>query len=90
MALRGVPEVVSTTRLTGRDEINKLAAGVNTSELEVGAKEEGRTHAEVMEEARKARARHVGERVAAYPGDDLARRGAVILPRSISTLGQWT
>jgi hypothetical protein len=44
----------------------------------------------VMEEARKARARHVGERVAAYPGDDLARRGAVILPRSISTLGQWT
>jgi CzcA family heavy metal efflux pump len=60
MALREVPEVVSTTRRTGRAELDEHAAGVNTSELEVVTKEGGRSHAEVMEEAR--------QKLAAIPG----------------------
>jgi CzcA family heavy metal efflux pump len=60
MALREVPEVVSTTRRTGRAELDEHAAGVNTSELEVVTKDDGRSHAEVMEEAR--------QKLAAIPG----------------------
>jgi len=60
MALREVPEVVSTTRRTGRAELDEHAAGVNTSELEVITKEGGRSHSEVMEEAR--------QKLAAIPG----------------------
>jgi len=60
MALHEVPEVVSTTRRTGRAELDEHAAGVNTSELEVVTKDDGRSHAEVMEEAR--------QKLAAIPG----------------------
>jgi CzcA family heavy metal efflux pump len=58
-----VPEVVSTTRRTGRAELDEHAAGVNTSELEVVTKEGDRTHAEVMEDVR--------QRLAKIPGADV-------------------
>jgi HME family heavy-metal exporter len=61
--LREVPEVVSTTRRTGRAELDEHAAGVNTSELEVVTKEGNRSHAEVMEDVR--------ERLAKIPGADV-------------------
>ncbi|HEX6623072.1 MAG TPA: efflux RND transporter permease subunit, partial [Pyrinomonadaceae bacterium] len=61
--LREVPEVVSTTRRTGRAELDEHAAGVNTSELEVVTKEGDRTHAEVMEDVRT--------RLARVPGADV-------------------
>ncbi|MDX2032124.1 MAG: efflux RND transporter permease subunit [Blastocatellia bacterium] len=59
-SLREVPEIVSTTRRTGRAELDEHAAGVNTSEIEVVTKEGGRPHAEVMEDAR--------QRLAQLPG----------------------
>src|SRR5215203_3617377 len=62
-ALREVPEVVSTTRRTGRAELDEHAAGVNTSELEVVTKEGARTHAEVTEDVR--------QRLARVPGADV-------------------
>jgi len=43
--LRETPEVVSSTRRTGRAEQDEHAAGVNTSELEVVLREGGRPHA---------------------------------------------
>jgi CzcA family heavy metal efflux pump len=61
--LREVPEVVSTTRRTGRAELDEHAAGVNTSELEVVTKEGNRSHAEVMEDVR--------QRLAKMPGADV-------------------
>src|SRR5215207_1520431 len=58
-----IPEVVSTTRRTGRAELDEHAAGVNTSELEVVTKEGERTHAEVTEDVR--------QRLARVPGADV-------------------
>lgn len=60
VALHEIPEVASTTRRTGRAELDEHAAGVNTSELEVVTREAGRSHTEVMEDARR--------KLAAIPG----------------------
>ncbi|MEW6207250.1 MAG: efflux RND transporter permease subunit [Acidobacteriota bacterium] len=54
------PEVVSTTRRTGRAELDEHAAGVNTSEIEVVTREGDRLHAEMMEEVRQNLARIPG------------------------------
>jgi CzcA family heavy metal efflux pump len=50
--LRETPEVFSTTRRTGRAELDEHAAGVNTSELEVVTRPGTRSHAAMMEEVR--------------------------------------
>ena len=52
-ALRATPEVVSTTRRTGRAEQDEHAAGVNTSELEVVLRPRARPHSEVLAEIRE-------------------------------------
>src|SRR5206468_8641282 len=52
--LRETPEVVSTTRRTGRAEQDEHAAGVNTRELEVVLRDRGRSHATVLEEIRQS------------------------------------
>ena len=59
-ALNEVPEVVSTTRRTGRAELDEHAAGVNLSEIEVVTKERDRPHSEMMEEVRQKLARIPG------------------------------
>ena len=59
-ALHEVPEVVSTTRRTGRAELDEHAAGVNASELEVITNESDRTQFEVMDEVRQSLARIPG------------------------------
>lgn len=50
--LLSVPEVVSTTRRTGRAELDEHAAGVNTSEIEVVTTPKGRPHREFMDDVR--------------------------------------
>ncbi|MEK6321872.1 MAG: efflux RND transporter permease subunit [Acidobacteriota bacterium] len=58
--LHQTPEVVSTTRRTGRAELDEHAAGVNTSEIEVVTKEGDRPHAKMVEEVRQNLARIPG------------------------------
>jgi CzcA family heavy metal efflux pump len=70
--LHEVPEVVSTTRRTGRAELDEHAAGVNSSEIEVVTKESDRPHAEVMEEVRQKLARLPG--VEAEVGQPISHR----------------
>src|SRR5437667_3660010 len=52
-ALHRTPEVVSTTRRTGRAELDEHAAGVNQSEIEVVTREVDRPHTAVMAEVRQ-------------------------------------
>lgn len=51
--LHTIPEVVSTTRRTGRAVGDEHAAGVNNNEIEIGARPSNRPHTEVMDEVRK-------------------------------------
>lgn len=70
--LHDIPEVVSTTRRTGRAELDEHAAGVNTSEIEVVTKEGDRSHAEFMEDVRQKLAQIPG--VEAEVGQPISHR----------------
>ncbi len=56
-ALRATPEVLSTTRRTGRAEQDEHAAGVNANEIEVVLRPGDRSHAAVLAEIRENLAR---------------------------------
>jgi CzcA family heavy metal efflux pump len=71
-ALHEVPEVVSTSRRTGRAELDEHAAGVNLSEIEVVTKEGNRHHSEMMEEVRQKLGRIPG--VTAEVGQPISHR----------------
>ncbi len=71
-AIHDSPEVVSTTRRTGRAELDEHAAGVNSSEIEVVLREDGRRHTEVMQEVRRHLARIPG--VEAEVGQPISHR----------------
>jgi CzcA family heavy metal efflux pump len=62
-ALLEVPEVSTTTRRSGRAELDEHAAAVSTSEIEVVTKPADRTHGEFMEDVR--------ERLSRIPGVDV-------------------
>ncbi|MGI8783458.1 MAG: efflux RND transporter permease subunit [Acidobacteriota bacterium] len=70
--IRQTPEVVSTTRRTGRAELDEHAAGVNTSEIEVVTEESERKHAKVMAEVRQNLERLPG--VTAEVGQPISHR----------------
>jgi CzcA family heavy metal efflux pump len=70
--LHQVPEVVSTTRRTGRAELDEHAAGVNTSEIEVVTTPQDRSHAEFMEDVRTRLGRIPG--VAVEVGQPISHR----------------
>lgn len=71
-ALHEVPEVVSTTRRTGRAELDEHAAGVNTSEIEVVTTPKDRSHNEFMEDVRTRLGRIPG--VAVEVGQPISHR----------------
>ncbi len=58
--LHEIPEVVSTTRRTGRAEQDEHAAGVATSELEVLTRPSDRSQFEIMDEVRQTLAQIPG------------------------------
>jgi CzcA family heavy metal efflux pump len=66
------PEVVSTTRRTGRAELDEHAAGVNMSEIEVVTNQLDRPHTAVMEEVRQSMAQIPG--VVAEVGQPISHR----------------
>jgi CzcA family heavy metal efflux pump len=59
-ALLEVPEVVTTTRRTGRAELDEHAAGVSTSEIEVVTEPKDRPHREFMDDVRERLSRIAG------------------------------
>ena len=71
-ALHEVPEVVSTTRRTGRAELDEHAAGVNTSEIEVVTAPKDRSHSEFMDDVRARLGRIPG--VAVEVGQPISHR----------------
>lgn len=71
-SLHEIPEVVSTTRRTGRAESDEHASGVNANELEVVLKESDRPHAEVTEEVREKLSRIPG--IALEVGQPISHR----------------
>jgi CzcA family heavy metal efflux pump len=71
-SLRRTPEVVSTTRRTGRAELDEHAAGVNQSEIEVVTRLAVRPHAELMQEVRANLAQIPG--IAAEVGQPISHR----------------
>lgn len=71
-ALHEVPEVVATTRRTGRAELDEHAAGVNTSEIEVVTTPQDRSHSEFMEDVRTRLGRLPG--VAVEVGQPISHR----------------
>jgi len=71
-ALHRTPEVVSTTRRTGRAELDEHAAGVNMSEIEVVLRESDRPHTVVMDNVRDNMAQIPG--VVAEVGQPISHR----------------
>ncbi len=53
VALRGIPEIDSIGRRTGRAELDEHAEGVHVSELEIRLKDKGRSKAEIYADIRQ-------------------------------------